>query len=153
MRVLVFDPNRCTGCHTCEETCSQAWFKVVDRGLSSIQILDPEGDGPYQAIVCTQCGECIDVCPTLALSRASNGVVRRDLSLCVGCLACVGFCPVGAQYGLAAMRTHPDHVEPFKCVACGRCVRACPEEALHVREIEDAPPTATAQWVRQAARE
>jgi carbon-monoxide dehydrogenase iron sulfur subunit len=152
VRVLVFDPNRCTGCHTCEETCSQAWFKVVDRSLSSIQIVDPEGDGPYQAIICTQCGACIDVCPTLALSRARNGVVRRDLSLCVGCLACVGFCPVAGPRG-AAMRTHPVHVEPFKCVACGRCARECPEEALHVRELEDAPPTATERFARQAARE
>jgi len=147
VRVLVFDPSRCTGCHTCEETCSQAWFKVVDRGLSSIQILEPEGDGPYQAIICTQCGECIDVCPTQALRRAKNGVVRRDLTLCVGCLACVGFCRIGA------MRAHPDHVEPFKCVACGRCARACPEEALHVRERDDAPLTATERWARRATRE
>ena len=109
MRVLVFDPSRCTGCHTCEETCSQTWFKVVDRGLSSIQIVEPEGDGLYQAITCTQCGECIDVCPTQALGRAKNGVVRRDLALCVGCLACVGFCRVGAPHG-AAMRSDNAHL-------------------------------------------
>jgi len=144
VRVLVFDPNRCTGCHICEETCAQTWFKVADRSLSAIQIVEPEDDGTYQAIICTQCGECIDVCPTLALSRAQNGVVRRDLSLCVGCLACVGFCP------LSAMRTHPAHVEPFKCVACGSCARACPEEALRVIEVEDAPLTATEQYAQQA---
>jgi Fe-S-cluster-containing dehydrogenase component len=151
VRVLVFDASRCTGCHTCEETCAQTWFKVSDRGLSCIQILEPESDGPYQAITCTQCGECIDVCPTQALSRAKNGVVRRDLSLCVGCLACVGFCRVGAELGSAAMRAHPAHVEPFKCVACGACARACPEEALAVVELEDAPPTATERIVQRKA--
>ena len=154
MRVLVFDPSRCTGCHTCEETCSQTWFKVVDRGLSSIQIVAgaaaPDGEGPYQAIICTQCGICIDVCPTQALSRAKNGVVRRDLSLCVGCLACVGFCPVGAEHGTAAMRAHPTHVEPFKCVACGACARACPEEALQVTQVADAAPTATERFAQRA---
>jgi ferredoxin len=124
----------------------------VDRSLSSIQIVDPEGEEPYQAVICTQCGACIDVCPTQALSRAANGVVRRDLELCVGCLACVGFCPVGAEYDTAAMRTHPAHVEPFKCVACGRCARACPEEALHVREVEDAPPTATELYAQRETR-
>jgi Fe-S-cluster-containing dehydrogenase component len=159
VRVLVFDPSRCTGCHICEETCSQTWFKVVDRGLSCIQILDgaaaPSGEGPYQAITCTQCGECIDVCPTQALHRAKNGVVRRNLSLCVGCLACVGFCPVAGEYGgnagfgAAAMRAHPAHVEPFKCVACGACARACPEEALQVVEVEDAPLTATERWAQR----
>jgi ferredoxin len=125
---------------------------VVDRGLSSIQILEPGEDELYQAIVCTQCGECIDVCPTRALSRARNGVVRRDLSLCVGCLACVGFCKVGAPHG-AAMRAHFSQVEPFKCVACGRCARACPEEALHVREVEDAPRTATERFAQRARME
>jgi Fe-S-cluster-containing hydrogenase component 2 len=143
VRVLVFNPNRCTGCHICEETCAQTWFKTTDRGLSAIQIVEPEKEAPYQAIICTQCGECIDVCPTLALTRAKNGVVRRDLSLCVGCQACVGFCPIGA------MRAHPAHVEPFKCVACGSCARACPEEALRVIEVEDAPLTATEQFAQQ----
>jgi Fe-S-cluster-containing dehydrogenase component len=153
VRVLVFDSDRCTGCHTCEETCSQTWFKVVDRGLACIQIVDgkaaPEGEGGYQAVICTQCGECIDVCPTMALSRAKNGVVRRDLSRCVGCLACVGFCRVGAAHGTAAMRVHSAHVEPFKCVACGACARACPEEALQVAEVEDAPPSATERYAAQ----
>ena len=152
MRVLVFDASRCTGCHTCEETCSQTWFKVVDRGLSSIQIVEPEGDGPYQAITCTQCGECIDVCPTRALSRAKNGVVRRDLALCVGCLACVGFCRVGAPHG-AAMRAHPAYVEPFKCVACGACARACPEGALEVTVVKDAPLTASDRYAQRATRD
>ena len=150
MRVLVFDPNRCTGCHICEETCAQTWFKVADRSLSAIQIVEPEDDETYQAIICTQCGECIDVCPTLALSRAQNGVVRRDLSLCVGCLACVGFCRVGVPQGTVAMRTHPALVEPFKCVACGSCARACPEGALEVKEVENAPPTATERLAQRA---
>jgi carbon-monoxide dehydrogenase iron sulfur subunit len=156
VRVLVFDSSLCTGCHTCEETCSRTWFKVGDPGLSSIQILEPEGEGPYQAIICTQCGECIDVCPTRALSRAKNGVVRRDLSLCVGCLACVGFCPVtapsgdAAAHGTAAMRAHPSVVEPFKCVACGSCARACPEGALDVVDVEDAPLTATERFALRA---
>jgi len=122
--------------------------------LSSIQIVNlaapPRGDGPYQAITCTQCGECIDVCPTGALSRAVNGVVRRNLALCVGCLACVGFCRVGAEYGSTAMRTHPSVVEPFKCVACGSCARACPEGALEVVTVEDAPLTATERFAQRA---
>ena len=150
MRVLVFEPSLCTGCHTCEETCSRTWFKVGDRCLSSIQILEPQDGGLYQAIVCTQCGECIDVCPTQALGRGANGVVRRDLSLCVGCLACVGFCRVGAEFGTAAMRAHPSMVEPFKCVACGSCARACPEGALEVVTVEDAPPTATERFAQRA---
>ena len=155
MRVLTFEPARCTGCHTCEETCSQTWFKVVDRDKSRIQILEPDTTGndnaaeqygaveTYGAIICTQCGECIDICPTKALYRAGNGVVRMNAELCVGCLSCVGFCP------LAAMRMHRDWIEPFKCVACGSCARACPEEALNVQDLADAEPSQTEQWAER----
>ena len=145
MRVLTFEPSRCTGCHTCEETCSETWFKVVDRDKARIQILEPDEAGTYGAIVCTQCGDCIDVCPTQALYRAKNGVVRMDAERCVGCLACVSFC------GIWAMRTHRDTIEPFKCVACGSCARACPEEALSVQDVADAEPSQTERWAERVA--
>jgi NAD-dependent dihydropyrimidine dehydrogenase PreA subunit len=32
------------------------------------------------------------------------------------------------------MRTHPELQEPFKCVACGACVKTCPEKALEIAE-------------------
>jgi carbon-monoxide dehydrogenase iron sulfur subunit len=145
VRVLVHEPSRCTGCHICEETCSETWFKVVDRGKSRIQILEADEAGVYRAITCTQCGECIDVCPTQALYRARNGVVRMHEERCVGCLSCVGFCPIWA------MRTHRDFIEPFKCVACGSCARACPEDALSVQDLADAEPSQTERWAERVA--
>ena len=145
VRVLVFEPSLCTGCHICEETCSETWFKAADRLKSRIQILEPDAAGTYGAIICTQCGECVDVCPTGALHRARNGVVRLDAKLCVGCLACVGFCPIGA------MRDHRDYIEPFKCVACGSCARACPEGALRIEEVADTALTHTERWAERMA--
>ncbi len=148
MKVLVHDPNRCTGCHDCEDACSKKWFKETDRSKSRIQILDPEtAEGPYGAITCTQCGDCIDICPTGAISRTRSGVVVIQKKACVGCLACVAFCSIGA------MRHHADHMETFKCVACGGCVEACPENALGIQEAADAAPSETSKWAeRMAAR-
>ena len=82
---------------------------------------------------CNQCGDCIEVCPTEALYRDKRGIVRLRKKLCVGCLSCVGFCPY------AVMFHHPDQPEPFKCVACGKCVTECPNEALAIIDVE-APP-------------
>lgn len=131
MRVLEYRADQCVGCYVCEETCAETWFKTSDREKSSIRIQQDEGR-VLRAVFCTQCGECISVCPTQALSRDRRGVVRLQKALCVGCLTCVGFCPYSAMFH------HPSLSEPFKCVACGRCVQECPADALSIAEREDA---------------
>ena len=129
MKVLSYDAELCTGCHVCEEVCSETWHKVTDAEKSNIRIHD-DGEGNVSALYCVQCGECIAVCPTDALYRDKKGIVRLRKKLCVGCLSCVGFCPYLAMY------THPDQPEPFKCIACGNCAKECPAEALAVVEVE-----------------
>ena len=117
------NPALCIQCGACEEKCSELYFKEKNRLKSSIQITaGPEKQA--QITVCNQCGVCADICPVQAISKAANGVYRVDKKLCVGCFACVGFCPE------AAMFHHDDLVEPFKCVACGVCVKACPTGAI-----------------------
>jgi carbon-monoxide dehydrogenase iron sulfur subunit len=130
MKVLSFDPELCVGCHICEETCSDTWFKVTDPQKSSIRIYDDDGEGLLRAAFCNQCGACIAVCPTEALYRDKNGIVRIRKKQCVGCLSCVGFCPY------LVMFYHPDQVEPFKCIACGKCADECPADALAIVEVE-----------------
>jgi Fe-S-cluster-containing dehydrogenase component len=143
MKVLVFNPELCDGQRRCEETCSQTWFKEVDHFKSAIQILDVAGQaGRFTANACTQCGKCIDVCPTMALKRDKRGIVRLDKKLCVGCLSCVGFCPY------VAMRMHPEYVVPFKCVACGACAKQCPTGALSVQDVPDAELTETEERLK-----
>ena len=146
MKVLHFYPERCTGCGICEETCSTVYFKVADPEKSAIRIFEPETVGePYVATFCNQCGDCIDICPVKALSRLKTGVVRVNKKVCVGCYACVGFCPI------LAMCTHPDEKNPFKCVACDKCAEACPENALEIIQVEDPAPTETHKWAERVA--
>jgi Fe-S-cluster-containing hydrogenase component 2 len=146
MKVLSVKAERCTGCHLCEETCAETWFKVKDRAKSAIHIGErPKADAPYSIIVCTQCGECIDICPTKAIRRAANGVVRIDKAKCVGCMACVGFCTIWA------MRMHADDLAPFKCVACGKCVKVCPEGVLSIEEEAAPKVSETEKWAERVA--
>lgn len=125
MKTLAYDSDLCVGCGVCEEVCSELWFKATDADRSSIRIQDG-GPAGLSAVFCDQCGDCIEVCPTEALSRDKRGIVRLRKALCVGCLSCVGFCPRGAMF------YHADQPEPFKCVACGQCVTECPAEALAI---------------------
>ena len=146
MKVLVFKPELCDGCRSCEATCSQAWFKEANPTQSAIRILElTDSPGHFAANVCNQCGMCIDVCPTLALKRDKRGIVRLDKDLCVGCLSCVGFCPT------VSMRVHPDHAVPFKCVACGQCAKQCPTGVLSIEEVPDVELTVTEKRVKAVA--
>lgn len=135
MRILSHSPELCVTCRTCEDECSDTFFREVDREKSKIRIYDDGDDVPYAAF-CNQCGECISVCPTEALYRDRRGVVRLRQELCVGCLSCVGFCPSLVMYW------HADETVPHKCISCGVCARECPEDALEMIEVDEAPAPA-----------
>lgn len=138
MRILSHDPERCIACHICEQTCSETFFNENNREKSRIRIHEAEGEPP-SAVFCNQCGECIDVCPTEAIFRNKRGNVRIRMDLCVGCLSCVGVCPYHAMF------YHVDSNEPFNCLACSICVSECPEEALSMVEVEEAPSPPASQ--------
>lgn len=128
VKILRFHQEKCKGCLECEKACSQVHFKTKDGGeKSAIRILKTK-EG-YTMHVCDQRGLCLDMCPVGALTRRKNGVVWLDKDICIGCQACVGFCPIGA------MRKSDVRIEPFKCISCGSCVRACPEKALELVEV------------------
>jgi len=60
------------------------------------------------------CRECVEVCPTEAVTRPAGAGVQLDLGRCVFCSACVETCPAGAitkggDYRMAA-RTRGDLV-------------------------------------------
>mgnify|MGYP001119424227 CR=1 FL=1 len=40
----------------------------------------------------------------------------------------MAFCPTGV------MRKAPGHIVPFKCISCGKCVEACPVEAIKLND-------------------
>lgn len=127
MKKLAVDHSLCTGCGACELACSKAWFKAEDPRKSAIRIRKVQSGG-YFIAVCDQCGVCMDMCSPMAISRDNKGVVRIDKKKCVGCLICAGECV--RDY----MGYHEDELTPFKCIACGICVKACPSGALSIVE-------------------
>lgn len=126
MKVLKTRPELCIDCHKCEITCANTWFKQENLEKSCITIKKEKVE--VKITTCTQCGECINVCPVQAIYRDKSGIVRINKKLCVGCFMCVGFCPEGA------MMMYKDMIEPFKCTACGQCVKVCETGALYISE-------------------
>jgi len=127
LKVLSKKEELCIGCHACEEICSTAFFKEKDISKASLRVSET-AEKQYIITTCTQCGECIDICPVEAIYRDKNGVVKIKKNICVGCFMCVGFCPE------LAMFQHDAHIEPFKCTACGLCVKGCPTGALFIED-------------------
>ncbi len=122
--------ERCTGCGTCMRTCSTTFFKTDDPGRSCISI-NPSQQG-FAISVCDQrCRLCIAECPVQAITVSAQGTVLVNRKICVGCLACVAVCPIGA------MKHQPPDAGPFKCIACGACARKCPENAIEIA-VEEA---------------
>jgi len=127
VKILKFNKKKCKYCLECEKACSNVHFKTDEDGdKSAIHILKKGKN--YQMQVCNQCGLCIDMCPVGSLKRRKSGVVTLNKNSCIGCQACVGFCPSNN------MSKSNARIEPFKCISCGACVRACPEEALEIIE-------------------
>lgn len=129
MKRLIKDESLCIECHQCEETCAQTYFKTNDIRKARLHVTR-KGTGEPDITICTQCGICMDVCPVLAITRNSHGVVWIDTKKCVGCYMCVAACPLNAM-----MHTF-DETEPFKCIACGMCTKKCPTNAITLQEVE-----------------
>jgi ferredoxin-type protein NapH len=127
--VIIFDPARCTGCSTCEMVCSSRNVSMVAPSSSSVKMLRSETQGKNFAILCQHCRDplCMAACPTRAIEKDDEGIVRINPLFCVECGICIEACPESAPI------LEPVTGNIHKCDLCDGdplCVRHCPENAL-----------------------
>jgi len=130
MRLYV-DNARCSGCRACLVACSLNLFEENNPKKAALNLIPhfPE-PGVYEMKVCTQCGECADVCPTGAIKLNERGAYYVDYAECDLCGACESVCPEGVMYVRAEFADHS-----WKCNACGDCVLVCGMSALWMGEL------------------
>jgi phenylacetyl-CoA:acceptor oxidoreductase subunit 1 len=100
---MVVDLRRCVGCQTCTAACRHA--NATPPGVQWRRVLDMEvGEYPdvrrtFVPVNCQHCDEppCMDVCPTTATNKRSDGIVTIDYDLCIGCAYCAVACPYQAR--------------------------------------------------------
>ena len=95
-KVLIFSPNKCTGCGLCELICSLGHTQTCNPTRSRIRILRMEQKGVAVQTFCQQCEDaaCIAACPVAAIAKnGSSGTIEIDHELCTLCEACVTACP------------------------------------------------------------
>jgi Na+-translocating ferredoxin:NAD+ oxidoreductase RNF subunit RnfB len=95
---------------------------------------------------CLGFADCQRVCPVNAVKMNSEGLPIIDSGLCTGCGKCVAVCPrnllvlipvKGEVYIGCSSHLPPKEVMrvcSLGCIACRRCEKACPEDAVKVVE-------------------
>ncbi|MBS4021566.1 MAG: 4Fe-4S binding protein [Dethiobacter sp.] len=123
MKHLFLIRDKCTGCRTCEYSCSLHHYNVFNPSRSRIQIYRT-GCLDLEAKYCVQCVKprCVPACPEKAIKQGENGV-RIESKLCNHCGQCMKVCD----------RIFSDGCFAIMCNNCGACVDVCPEEALEIR--------------------
>jgi NapH/MauN family ferredoxin-type protein len=127
---ILFDPKKCSGCGTCEMVCATRNVSKVAPTSSCVKIIREEERGGTSAIFCQHCREpvCVNVCPTRAIEKGEDGILRIDNMFCVEC----GLCTIACTE--AAPLVEPGTGKVRKCDLCEGdplCVEHCPEQALY----------------------
>jgi Fe-S-cluster-containing dehydrogenase component/formate-dependent nitrite reductase membrane component NrfD len=114
----------------------RTWVKYVEKGEF------PNTSRHFGVMRCNHCDSapCIDICPTNALFRRSNGIVDFDNNSCIGCKSCMQACPYDALY------IDPNSNTAAKCNFCAHrvennlepaCVIVCPTQAIIAGDLDD----------------
>jgi anaerobic dimethyl sulfoxide reductase subunit B (iron-sulfur subunit) len=148
------DSAACSGCKACQMACKdrhdlpvgQLWRRVYEVAGGGWK---REGSAWTSTVVayhlsigCNHCVQpiCVEVCPSGAAHRRSDGIVLIEEHRCLGCGYCRWACPYGAPIfdedrGVMA-KCHFCHDE----IDAGRppvCVSACPMRALEFGELDE----------------
>jgi len=138
-KALVINPEKCTGCHSCEMACSLVHDRECNLSLSRIGIMKSDGGGTNEniPIVCQQCSDpfCADACITGAISRnEQTGALVVNEDLCVGCKTCIVACPLGG------VLFHYRKECAAKCDLCQgdpACAKSCLYGALEYLSMDE----------------
>ena len=135
-KIITVNPDKCTGCRTCEAICSFQHFERVNPALSRIWVTKNEATGLDFPSVCFHCEDpwCVEACPSGAIQKNENGVALVDQSLCRGCRICMMACPFGVISTYRGRMVKCD-----QCEGDPQCVSWCPTGALSLGPPELAP--------------
>ena len=128
-KVIVVDPDKCTGCKVCEMICSLHHENEINPMKARIQVVSWEEEGIDVPMICQQCADapCEAICPVNAIYRAKDtGAMLIDEKSCIGCRMCINACPFGAP----TVRSDRKVVKCDVCSGEPQCVEFCAPQAL-----------------------
>jgi Fe-S-cluster-containing dehydrogenase component len=105
---LFIDLELCRKCKTCKVECSYFYHPFNDGILQLRELAE-------FAVSCRKCdlAPCVQSCPTEALEKQKDGIIKRYNLRCVACKTCCYACPFG---------TILPEVIPYAVSRCDFCV-------------------------------
>lgn len=105
--LYVRDYDKCILCYKCVDACGEQWqntFAIAVAGRGFDARISTEHDAPLTDSACVYCGNCIEVCPTGALSFKSEFDMRAagtwDESAQTETTTVCAYCGVGCNLTL-----------------------------------------------------
>lgn len=133
---ILIDLMKCRNCSECTVRCGY-FYHPLNNGMKSLREL------AVFRFTCRRCEEspCILVCPSEALEKDGNGVIKRATHLCVACKSCVTACPFGTL-----MNDFFDY-KSSSCDYCFQsdlrdgleCASTCEQHAISIVDIDEKP--------------
>jgi anaerobic dimethyl sulfoxide reductase subunit B len=141
-----FDSDRCIKCKACEVACKQ--WKGIKAGSIKLRRVEeittgvfPEVKRRFYSISCRHCANppCIDVCPTKAIVKRSDGIVIVEEDKCIGCNICLQACPFGVpQFDEDGLMQKCDMcLDRIENNQTPICAATCPTQALSWGTLEE----------------
>lgn len=126
----------CHGCQTCMLGCSLYHEGQCYPGLARVAVRKDMARFIFDIRICQHCEspECLEACPSGAMSLDARGVVLLDDDVCIRCGSCAEACP----YEVIFYNEREDRY--LKCDLCaGRadgplCAALCPVGALTTQD-------------------
>ena len=96
---IILDSAKCIKCQRCIKTCEningRSILGLKDRGF--VTSIVPSGDIPLSETNCTSCGNCVDSCPTGAITAKDDYFAFADELKITNCILCSALCKIGIK--------------------------------------------------------
>lgn len=151
-----FDASKCSGCKTCHVICKSKFDAALTQTTRRVYeyvggeaVINQDSTitnnvfAYYVSVGCNHCSEpvCVKACPTGACHKQqTNGLVKIDADICIGCASCSRACPYDAP------QMDPLRKVMTKCDGCEeewnrgelpRCVQGCPQRVLDYGPVDE----------------